>query len=269
MASRHGERVTTIRAVVEYDGTNFCGLQYQPAVRTVAGELERVLSSLMQHNVKLTAAGRTDAGVHATGQVVSFKTEAAFPFDRLAIALNSALPDDVGIRDVAIVDDDFSARFSAVERAYVYAIFNRREPSALLARYAHHAWRPIDLDRFAEGAQHIIGEHDFRSFCGMLPESGPTIRTVKLLQAQRAGDMIRVEIRADGFLHRMVRTIVGTLAECGMGRRDPSEIPRILHARDRAAAGLTAPPQGLYLAGVRYRDGYDSYKEPPVTSPLV
>lgn len=268
-APRHSERVTTIRAVIEYDGTNFCGLQYQPAVRTIAGELERVLSSLLEHKIKVTAAGRTDAGVHATGQVVSFKTEAAFPFERLAIALNSALPGDIAVRDVAVVDDDFSARFSAVERAYVYAIFNRREPSPVLARYAYHAWRPIDVERFVEGAQHIVGEHDFRSFCGMLPESGPTTRTVKLLQATRSGDMIRVEIRADGFLHRMVRTIVGTLAECGMGRRDPSEIPGILQARDRAAAGLTAPPQGLYLAGVRYRDGYDSYMEPPVTSALV
>jgi len=251
---------------VEYDGTNFCGLQYQPAVRTVAGELTRVLSGMLEHDVKITAAGRTDAGVHATGQVVSFKTPAAFPFDRLAIALNSNLPADVSVRDIAIVDDDFSARFSARERAYVYAIFNRREPSPLLARYVYHAWRPLDLDVFLEGAQHLIGEHDFRSFCGTLPESGPTVRTVRMLQARRLGDLIRVEIRADGFLHRMVRTIVGTLAECGMGRRNPSDIPRVLQARDRAAAGLTAPAQGLYLAGVRYLGGYDSFKEPPVTS---
>ena len=251
---------------MEYDGTNFCGLQYQPAVRTVAGELERVLSGLMRHPVKITAAGRTDAGVHATGQVVSFKTGAAFPFDRLAIALSSTLPGDVSVRDVCIVDDAFSARFSAAERAYVYAVYNAREPSPLLARYAYHAWRPIDLGVFNEGARHLIGEHDFRSFCGMLPESGPTIRTVKMLDARRSGDLIRVEIRADGFLHRMVRTIVGTLVECATGRRDPAKIPAILEARDRAAAGLTAPPQGLYLAGVRYKDGYDSFREPPVTS---
>jgi tRNA pseudouridine38-40 synthase len=253
---------------VEYDGTAFCGLQFQPTVRTVAGELERVLSRLLQHPVKVTAAGRTDAGVHATGQVVSFKTGAAFPFDRLAIALNSALPDDVSVRDVTIVDDDFSARFSAIERVYVYAMYNACEPSPLLARYAYHAWRPIVLDRFLEAAQHLIGEHDFLSFCGMLPESGPTIRTVRALTAQRLDDLIRIEIRADGFLHRMVRTIVGTLAECGAGRRDPDDIPRILQARDRAAAGLTAPPQGLYLAGVRYKDGYDSFREPPITTPL-
>ena len=235
-------------------------------MRTVAGELEKHLTSLFRHDVKVTAAGRTDAGVHATGQVVSLKTEAAFPFDRLAIALNSALPKDVAIREVTVVSEDFSARFSAVERVYVYAIYNRPEPSSLLARYAFHVWHEMDMDRFLEGARHLIGEHDFRSFCGMLPESGPTIRTIKSLAAERgSGDIIRVEIRADGFLHRMVRTIVGTLVECAIGRRDPASIPETLRARDRAAAGLTAPPQGLYLAGVRYRDGFDSFKEPPIT----
>lgn len=266
---RDGERVTTIRAVVEYDGTDFRGLQFQPAARTVAGELERVLSDLMGHPVKITAAGRTDAGVHASGQVVSFKTGAAFPFERLAIALNSTLPKDLSVRDVCVVDDAFSARFSALERAYVYAIYNAREPSPLLARHAYHAWRPIDLRTFNESARYLVGEHDFRSFCGMLPESGPTVRTVRMLDARRAGDLIRVEIRADGFLHRMVRTIVGTLVECATGRRDPAGIPAILHARDRSAAGLTAPPQGLYLAGVRYKDGYDSFREPAVTSGFV
>jgi tRNA pseudouridine38-40 synthase len=258
--------MTTVRAVVEYDGTDFCGLQFQPGVRTVAGELERVLRDMLRHEVKITAAGRTDAGVHATGQVVSFKTQAAFPFDRFAIALNSMLPKDVSVRDAAVVEDDFSARFSALERTYVYAISNALEPAPLLARYAYHAWRPIDLDAFLAGARHLIGEHDFRSFCGMLPESGRTIRTVKMLEVRRRADLLRVEIRADGFLHRMVRTIVGTLVECASGRRDPGEIPGILQARDRAAAGSTAPPQGLYLAGVAYKDGYDSLREPPVTA---
>lgn len=261
--------VATVRAVIEYDGTNFCGLQFQPSLRTVAGEFERALGKMFAHPVKITAAGRTDAGVHATGQVVSFKTQAAFPFDRLSVALNSALPDDIGVREVAVVSDDFSARFSALERTYVYAIYNAREPSPLLARYAYHAWRTIDLDRFLEAAQNLLGEHDFRSFCGMLPETGPTIRTVNLLDARRLGPLIRVEIRADGFLHRMVRTIVGTLVECGTGRRDPADMVRVVHARDRAAAGLTAPANGLYLAGVRYKDGYDSFKEPPVTSLLA
>ena len=260
------ETTVTIRAVVEYDGTAFCGLQFQPSVRTVAAVLEKTFSSLLGHNVKITAAGRTDAGVHASGQVISFKTAARFPFERLAIAANSVLPKDVAIREVALVPDDFSARLSAVERTYVYAIHNRRESSPLLARYAYHVWTPIDLGAFLDGAQALIGEHDFRSFCGMLPESGPTVRTIRSLTARMTDNAIRIEVRADGFLHRMVRTIVGTLVECGIGKRDPRTIAASLEARDRAAAGLTAPPQGLYLAGVRYRDGFDSFKEPPVTA---
>lgn len=234
-------------------------------MRTVAGELERIFSKLLRHEVKITAAGRTDAGVHATGQVVSWKTEAAFPFERFAIAANSLLPQDVSIREATTVAEEFSARFSAEERTYVYAIYNTREPSPLLAHFAYHLWTPIDLDAFVEGARRLIGEHDFRSFCGMLPERGPTIRTVKELNVQRRGDVIRIEIRAGGFLHRMVRTIVGTLVECATNRRDPASISEILAATDRSAAGLTAPPNGLYLAGVKYRDGFDSFKEPPIT----
>lgn len=235
-------------------------------MRTVAAELERVFTRLLGHTVKITAAGRTDAGVHATGQVVSWKTGTAFPFDRFAIAANSLLPRDVAVREVQTVDDAFSARFSAVERAYVYVIYNAPDPSPLLARYAFHVWSNIDLEAFRAGAAQLAGEHDFRSFCGTLPESGPTVRTVRLLQAERLRNLIRVEIRADGFLHRMVRTIVGTLVECATGRRDPASISQIRQARDRSAAGLTAPPQGLYLAGVRYRDGFETFREPSVTS---
>ncbi|MHB8145569.1 MAG: tRNA pseudouridine(38-40) synthase TruA [Vulcanimicrobiaceae bacterium] len=256
--------LSVVRAVVEYDGTAFCGLQYQPAVRTVAGELERALSALLAEPIKISAAGRTDAGVHATGQVVSFRTVRAFPFERLALALNHELPGDLRVRAAEQAPERFSARFSAVERTYVYAILNRPGPSALLARYAYHVWTPLDVDRFEAGARHLIGEHDFRSFCGSLPQSGPTRRCVKAVTIERRGDLVRVSVCADGFLHRMVRTIVGTLVECGVGRRDPEALPAVLSAQMRGAAGLTAPPQGLYLAGVRYDDGFDSFREPPL-----
>ena len=219
---------------------------------------------MLQEPVKITGAGRTDTGVHASGQVISFTTARSFPFDRLAIACNSRLSDDVSLRDVAIVDANFSARFSARSRTYVYAILHRKDRSALLAHRAYHVYGTLDLDRMREGARHLIGEHDFRSFCGMLPEGGVTIRNVRSLEITEFGDYVRVQISADGFLHRMVRTIVGTLVECGLGRRDPASIPAVLAARARAAAGLTAPAHGLYLAGVTYVDGYDSYAEPPV-----
>ena len=236
----------------------------QAAGRTVAGVIESALGELFEEPLKITGAGRTDTGVHASGQVISFHTTRSFPFERLAVALNASLPPDISVRDAAVVAADFSARFSARERTYVYAIHNARDRSALLAHRAYHVYRhALDLDAMGDAAAHLIGEHDFRSFCGVLPENGVTVRDVRSLTIARHGDLVRIGISADGFVHRMVRAIVGTLVECGLGRRAPASLPEILAARDRRAAGLTAPAHGLYLAGVRY-DDYDSFREPPI-----
>lgn len=233
-------------------------------MRTVAGVLEAALSRLFSEAVKIAGAGRTDSGVHATGQVVSLSTAADdFPFDRLGVAMRSLLPPDCSVRQAEIVEAVFSARFSARERTYVYAILNRAEPSALLARYAYHVARPLDLEALRAGAAPLVGEHDFRSFAAASPET-VTARTVRRLEIDRRGELIRIEIAADAFLHHMVRTVVGTLVECGAARRDPGEMPAIVAAQNRSAAGSTAPPHGLYLAGVRYADGYDSFAEPPI-----
>ena len=236
-------------------------------MRTVAGVLEEGLSKLFSETIKVTAAGRTDSGVHATGQVVSLATAAAFPFERLGIALRALLPPDCTVREVAVVDAAFSARFSARERTYVYAILNREQPSALLARYAWHVPRQLDLDAMQAAAGAVLGEHDFRSFCSLAPldpagEPASTVRHLARFAIERRGELVRVEVAANGFLHRMVRSLVGTVAECATGRRSPGEMPAILAAADRAAAGLAAPAAGLYLAGVRYADGYDSFAEP-------
>ncbi len=195
--------------------------------------------------------------------MISFSTVRDFPFHKLAIALNSSLGADISVRDVAIVGDEFSARFSARARTYVYAILNEGDRSALDARRAYHVYAPLDLERMRAAASQLVGTHDFRSFCGVLPEGGVTVRTVTSLDIERHERYVRVQISADGFLHRMVRTIVGTLVECGRDRRDPTTIAHILDTRAREAAGITAPAHGLYLAGVRYADGYDSYREPP------
>jgi tRNA pseudouridine38-40 synthase len=226
--------------------------------------LETALSRLMDEPVKITGAGRTDTGVHASGQVISFSTARAFPFERLAIALNSTLPHDISVRDAAVVPSTFSARFSARERYYVFAIVKQPDRSALLAHRAYHVFKPLDTTRMRDAATHLLGEHDFRSFCGVPPDNGVTVRTVTRLQIEERANYLRIAVCANGFLHRMVRTIVGTLVECGKGRRDPATIPAILAARTRVEAGLTAPAHGLYLAGVRYEDGYDSYREPPL-----
>lgn len=232
-------------------------------MRTVAGVLESALTQIFGEPVKVTGAGRTDSGVHATGQVVSLETGAVFPFDRLLLALRGVLPSDLTVREFACVEAGFSARFSARERTYVYAILNRPERSALLARYAAHVPLPLNLEAMREAAAHLIGEHDFRSFAAAGSQER-TVRCIRHIALERRGELLRAEVAADGFLHHMVRTIVGTLLECGAGRRTPHDLAGTLSARDRASAGTTAPAHGLYLAGVRYADGYDSFAEPPL-----
>jgi tRNA pseudouridine38-40 synthase len=244
--------VPTYRAVVEYDGTNFSGLQFQPHVRTVAGELERVLSALFAEPVKIGAAGRTDAGVHASGQVISFHAERVFPEGRLALALNGNLPRDVSVRAAGVVHDGFSARFDAEARTYEYRIINRPMPSALDRRFAHHVHRQLDIGLAQRAAAGLVGEHDFVAFCAILPERGGTVRQIHAIGFTRDRDRVVVRIMGSGFLHRMVRITVGTLIEIATGRRDPGDIPRILASNDRKQAGYTAPPEGLCLVGVRY-----------------
>lgn len=232
-------------------------------MRTVAGVLEGTLTQLFAEPVKVTAAGRTDSGVHATGQVVSLETDAVFPFDRLPLALRGVLPSDLSVREATCVEPGFSARFSARERTYVYAILNRPQRSALLARYAAYVPHQLNIEAMREGAAHLIGEHDFRSFAAVGSQER-TVRCLRRIELERRGELLRAEVAADGFLHHMVRAIVGTLLECGTGRRTPDELVGVLAARDRQAAGTTAPANGLYLAGVRYADGYDSFAEPPL-----
>ncbi len=256
----------TVRAAVEYDGTAFHGFQRQPAARTVAGVLEDALADVFGERVAITGAGRTDTGVHATGQVISFALPRPFPLERLAIALQTCLSRDVSVRDVAKAPAEFSARHSARTRTYVYAVLNDREPSALLARYTWHVRRALDLAAMREAAGHLTGERDFRSFCA-LPESGATVRRLDDITIESHGNLVRLSVTANGFLHHMVRTIAGTLVECGHGRRDPASIPGVIAALHRSAAGMNAPPQGLYLAGVRY-DDYDSYREPWIFATL-
>ena len=249
----------TYRLVVEYDGSAFHGLQYQPELRTVAGALEDALSRIFHAPVKIGAAGRTDTGVHATGQVVSFHAERAFPIERLTLAVNGNTPPDLVVRAADIVPDGFSPRFDALERVYDYLILNRAFPSAVWRARAWHVARAIDDVRFRAAAEPLLGEHDFVAFCGEAPARGGTVRTVQTIRLERNGDLLRITVRGTGFLHRMVRVIVGTLVACSTGYRDVGFAARALESRDRKAAGPTAPAHGLYFAGVRYAD-IDTYR---------
>jgi len=195
--------------------------------------------------------------VHATGQVISFASARNFPVDRLPYALNAALPADLSARDAALVADGFSARFDALARTYVYRILNRPLPSAVAARFAHHVWRPMDIAAAQRAASDVVGEHDFAAFCGVRPEHGGTIRTVHAVELRREGSFVDIRVTGAGFLHRMVRIMVGTLVEIATERRAPDDIPRILTTGDRREAGYTAPACGLTLVGVRYAE-FDS-----------
>jgi len=245
--------VPNIKAVIEYDGTDFCGFQRQPSAPTIQGELERALRELFcEPSVKVIGAGRTDAGVHAIGQVVSFTAPEAFPIDRISPALNGLLPASIRAKGAEEVPAQFHARYSAKARTYVYAVLNRVAPSALLARYAWHLTQPLDIGAMREAAGGLVGAKDFTSFG--IPEraGGSTVRQVFDLRIARRRDAVLFKIRANAFLRGMARAIVSALVEVGRGKRRPGEVAEMLAARDRRAAGVSAPPQGLYLTRVEY-----------------
>lgn len=242
----------TFKATVEYDGTDFAGFQWQHETRTVQGALEAALAQRTGQAVRLAGAGRTDAGVHALGQIISFQAETRIPVERMALALNSALPPDVSVRKVEAVTDTFHARFSASSRLYAYLILNRQTPSALLRRYSAFCPFLLDAEAMQAGAGALLGEQDFAAFANELEPGQPTFREVTRCQVGRYRNLVIVRIEANAFLRGMVRAIVGTLMEVGTGKRDPASIAAILNSRDRKQAGPSAPPQGLCLLKVRY-----------------
>lgn len=240
------------KVTVEYDGTDFAGFQYQNGQRSVQSEIERAIESLTRQTVRIKAAGRTDAGVHALGQVVSFQADTRIPIERMAAALNSALPVDVSAVRAEEVAEPFHARFSAKSRCYVYVLLNRDVRSALFGRYTSLCTGDLDLSAMREGARHLLGTRDFAAWANDTREVRSTVRTVIRFGLRRAGPFVIFRIEADGFLRSMVRNMVGTLLEVGSGKRPPDEIGQITESRDRSTGGPTAPPQGLCLVRVRY-----------------
>ncbi|HEX6310241.1 MAG TPA: tRNA pseudouridine(38-40) synthase TruA [Acidimicrobiia bacterium] len=249
-----GDAPARCKLVVAYDGTDFHGFAAQPAVRTVEGELTESLAKVLRRApVDLTCAGRTDAGVHAWGQVVSFAAPDDVEPDRVRAALNRMLAPEVVVRSVEVVDAAFDARRSAKWRTYTYAVVNRPVPDPFLARYSWWVPDEIDLPALRLGADPFVGEHDFAAFCRRGPEGSTTTRRVLASRWRVAEDgVLRYEITATAFCWQMVRSIVGTLVEVGTGRIRPGDLLRIIRSRDRAAAGRVAPPAGLCLWEVGY-----------------
>jgi tRNA pseudouridine38-40 synthase len=245
-----------IRLVIAYDGTGFRGFAAQasqPRVRTVGGVLGSAIEKVLRHPVELVCAGRTDAGVHARGQVVSFEAEPGLDPWRLQNALSSMLGPEIVVLAADLVGPDFDARRSATARTYVYTIVNRPVPDPFLARYAWWVAEPLDLTLLRLAADVFVGEHDFASFCRKGPEGSSTTRRILESRWVDEGDgVLRYEIRGNAFCWQLVRSIVGTLVEVGLGKRRPGDMMAILRACDRDAAGQLAPPRGLCLWEVGY-----------------
>jgi tRNA pseudouridine38-40 synthase len=241
-----------LKLIVEYDGTDFHGFQIQPEVRTVQGVLQTVLSRITNAPVKLTTAARTDAGVHARGQVVHFHTVSKLNGGKIHKGANALLPPDVAIRSIETVPDDFHARFSAVSRTYVYCIDNTVIRSPFRRRFALHVPDRLDENIMMEAAREMIGERDFSSFRGAQDASRHSIRRLIRTWCEREDDQIRLYFEANAFLQHMIRNIVGTLLMVGRGKMSIEQFSMILAACDRCKAGPTIRPDGLCLLEVRY-----------------
>jgi tRNA pseudouridine38-40 synthase len=242
-----------IKLVIEYDGTDFSGWQVQPDERTVQGVLEEAVSDLARQETRLQGSGRTDAGVHALGQVANARTKLELSPDEIRCAVNARLPDDVLVLDVSDVAWTFHARFDATSRSYLYLMSGTESP--IWRRRRWFVRYPLDLEGMRAAAAALLGEHDFGSFC--LAGSEPAHERCRLSRVSlecddRYGGLIVLRLTADRFLRGMVRSIAGTLVDVGRGRIAAQDMKKILDARDRGAAGPTAPPWGLYLEEVRY-----------------
>jgi tRNA pseudouridine38-40 synthase len=240
------------RLLLEYDGTDYHGWQLQPDARTLQGVLEAALATALRHPVRIAAAGRTDAGVHAMGQVVSFRSEHLVEPWELRKSLNALTPTDMAIREVALVADGFDPRRHATARVYEYRLWNQAWRSAFWHRFTWHIPRALDLRAMRFGAAALAGRHDFSAFRASDCDSDSPVRTVVQSGFTEAEGLCVYRIEANAFLKHMVRAIVGTLVEVGTGQRRPESVAEVLASRDRSRAGQTAPPQGLVLTAVRY-----------------
>lgn len=241
-----------VKILVEYEGTAYSGWQRQKNALSIQEVLETVISSVTGERIYMVGSGRTDAGVHALGQVANFKTETRIPPEKLPYAINSKLPKDIVIKHAEIVPENFHARFAAKAKIYTYTIYNAKFPSPLLRRYSCFFSRPLDVKAMERAAQILTGTHDFASFMASGSRVNSTVRRIDRLEVFQSGNLIKFELEANGFLYNMVRIIAGTLLDVGINKIKADEMVSILKSKDRSRAGKTLPPQGLCLEKVIY-----------------
>jgi len=252
------QQASRIALGVEYDGSRFCGWQMQShGTRTVQDEIEKALSRVADHPVRVVCAGRTDTGVHATGQVVHFDTHAHRKLKAWVMGVNAHLPGDVCVHWAKQVDAEFSARFSAVLRSYRYVIQQRAARPALYSHRVTWVYNDLDIEAMCTAAQALLGENDFSSFRSSACQSEHAMRFVESIGVSAESEFVYIDIRANAFLHHMVRNIVGSLLKVGAGERPVAWMAELLALKDRTQAGPTAPADGLYLVAVQYPDEYE------------
>lgn len=245
-----------IKLTVAYDGTNYHGWQLQPKEITVEEVLNKAISELTRENIHVTGASRTDAGVHALGNVAVFDTASRIPGEKFSYALNQRLPEDIVIQKSEEVGENFHPRHCDCKKTYEYTILNRSFPLPEYRNTAHFHYGKLDIDAMNTACKSFIGEHDFAAFCSAGAQVKTTVRTIYSLEVKeeklREGNLVRIMVQGNGFLYNMVRIISGTLLEVGRGMREAEEIPDIISSKDRSKAGATAPAKGLKLVGIEY-----------------
>ena len=263
MASESSRLERNFRLTVAYDGTPFKGWQRQPGKPTVQGVLEEKLSAVCGHPVSLLVAGRTDAGVHALGQTCSFHTTSRLGPARLGLVLNQVLPHALRVTRARVVPKNFHATYHAKAKLYRYVIRNRNDYAVFDRDWVYHLRRPLDLGKMRKAARHLVGRHDFTSFCGISGRDRNPVRDLKRIRIAKKGPNVLLEYYGVSFLHQMIRILTGTLVYVGLGKIDPGAIPGILAARDRKQAGPTLPPTGLFLVRVDYPTTFPPVKNKP------
>lgn len=241
-----------VKLIVAYDGTHYQGWQIQKNGETIESVLNRALYSLTGEEIHVAGASRTDAGVHAMGNVAVFDTSVRMPADKFVYALNQRLPEDIRVQDSCEVPMDFHPRFQDSVKTYEYRILNRDFPLPAYRLNTYFTYRPLDEKRMQQAADHLVGEHDFQSFCAAGAQVKTTVRTIYEVNVKREGELITIRITGNGFLYNMVRIIAGTLMKVGQGEWEPEAVQEILEAKDRMKAGPTAPAKGLTLMKISY-----------------